>query len=998
MLKFKSLINKRLRFRISIANDPNLIKANSNSALLKQSSGLLIQLREKKLGDCINIFLNNLGNSSPRSIAVIELKRLIHDSSINADKVYDAIQNIWAFLTNTNKGFLSQDINRALVFKLHTSLEVNKDIKSIIDELLKSLDDSNFMLPSGGIPYPDFENQRNLFERQLILERESFKLAWNQHVEMGELLIDNGRYSNGFISELISLNFKKMYNLIKDEQQRCVGVLQESHKLKSADSYAETLTKLSADKLAVLSIQEAFKQIGKSILIKRRNLEDASADDMEKNFVYISVKSLIMSIKETLSKELIFEHHYKEYIKKNQDNPRKIDRQSFFELFKKNNSTSYQIQKEMQKVVPEEDIIKISNLMAFFLKITLKFNTKKANNNFINVFTYQPYRKETNKLINVFVINDSFIELFGSKLEEDDLNIIHLERALPLIYKPASWLDVNIGAYYSNPSVLVKYEDNTYHERALKHSDLHKVYDVVNYLSFVPWQINKRVLSVVESIWDKGGKAPYMPARYYVEEGKFTSKIFHREETMRTKEKLAIQEEIQKSYDMISLRSDFMLKLQVAKSFKDINKIYFPQQLDFRGRAYPIPPHLNHIGNDLCRALLVFADKKPLGARGLRWLKIHLANKMGKDKLPVDDRVAYVDDNMALIERILKDPVANREWESFDDGWQALGIMFELDSALKTRDPLSYVTGIPVHQDGTCNGLQHYAALGRDYNGGFEVNLVNRDRPGDVYTRVCNLVITKLEKEIETNAEEKADLAKILKEVVKRKIVKQTVMTTVYGVTFIGAKDQIKKQLKEYISDPETLSKASMYLAKLTLQCVGDLFDRAHEIKSWLVKSAEQISKLNEPVSWFTPLGLPVSQPYRNDDMVMVLEAFNTSDLKINESTEDAKVQVSKQKAAFPPNFIHSMDSTHMMMTAMRMRDSKLNFASVHDSFWTHPSDLDVMNRYLREEFVELYSMPLLENLKESFETRFPSLKFDAIPGKGKLDLKEVLNSTYFFS
>ena len=28
--------------------------------------------------------------------------------------------------------------------------------------------------------------------------------------------------------------------------------------------------------------------------------------------------------------------------------------------------------------------------------------------------------------------------------------------------------------------------------------------------------------------------------------------------------------------------------------------------------------------------------------------------------------------------------------------------------------PADYLCALPVHQDGSCNGLQHYAALGRD--------------------------------------------------------------------------------------------------------------------------------------------------------------------------------------------------------------------------------------------------------------------------------------------
>jgi DNA-directed RNA polymerase len=76
---------------------------------------------------------------------------------------------------------------------------------------------------------------------------------------------------------------------------------------------------------------------------------------------------------------------------------------------------------------------------------------------------------------------------------------------------------------------------------------------------------------------------------------------------------------------------------------------YLPHNLDFRGRAYPIPPHLNHIGNDLSRGLLLFAEAKPLGERGLRWLKIHVANLCGFDKGSFDERVQFVEDHLADI-------------------------------------------------------------------------------------------------------------------------------------------------------------------------------------------------------------------------------------------------------------------------------------------------------------------------------------------------------------
>lgn len=51
-------------------------------------------------------------------------------------------------------------------------------------------------------------------------------------------------------------------------------------------------------------------------------------------------------------------------------------------------------------------------------------------------------------------------------------------------------------------------------------------------------------------------------------------------------------------------------------------------------------------------------------------------------------------------------------------------------------------------------------------------------------------------------------------------------MTSVYGVTMVGAKKQIQKQLKEkkVFKDPTVLHKAALYLTKLTIDSIGDLF------------------------------------------------------------------------------------------------------------------------------------------------------------------------------
>lgn len=112
-----------------------------------------------------------------------------------------------------------------------------------------------------------------------------------------------------------------------------------------------------------------------------------------------------------------------------------------------------------------------------------------------------------------------------------------------------------------------------------------------------------------------------------------------------------------------------------------------------------------------------------------------------------------------------------RWWLKADDPWQCLATCLELCAALDSPDPLVFESNLPVHQDGTCNGLQHYAALGGDTVGAQQVNLAVTDRPSDVYSYVANMV----EKQIEADVAKGREVAQMLQGKVSRKVVKQTV-------------------------------------------------------------------------------------------------------------------------------------------------------------------------------------------------------------------------------
>jgi len=82
-------------------------------------------------------------------------------------------------------------------------------------------------------------------------------------------------------------------------------------------------------------------------------------------------------------------------------------------------------------------------------------------------------------------------------------------------------------------------------------------------------------------------------------------------------------------------------------------------------------------------------------------------------------------------------------------------------------------------------------------------------------------------------------------------------------------------------------------------------------------------------------------------------------------------VEKRKQLQAFPPNFIHSLDATHMMLSALKCDEIGLQFASVHDSFWTHAADVPTMNRVLRDAFVRMHSEDIVGRLRQEFVARY---------------------------
>lgn len=585
-----------------------------------------------------------------------------------------------------------------------------------------------------------------------------------------------------------------------------------------------------------------------------------------------------------------------------------------------------------------------------------------------------------------------------------------LARHLPMVVAPEPWSKFDEGAYVESPVPLVRIksgeqDQRLYAEAALARDDLEQVTKGLDVLGKTAWRINRPVFDILLEAWNTGeaiAKVPPLnpdipvPKEPDAAEGPVARRTWTK----------ALKQAHNTKMNYHSTRCYMNFQLEIARAFRD-QEFFFPHNVDFRGRAYPIPTYLNHMGADHVRGLLRFSKGRELGERGLMWLKVHLANVYGFDKASLKDRESFATDNLSNVIDSAKNPLkGSRWWLGAEDPWQCLAACFELKAAMDLPDPTKFVSSLPVHQDGTCNGLQHYAALGGDSWGAQQVNLLPGDKPADVYSAVADLVKQGVDEDIKLGN----PIAKAIADKIKRKIVKQTVMTNVYGVTFSGAKKQVLKQIIAHyptIEQDEGVAPGlvASYIATRIFKALATMFKGAHDIQYWLGEiggrvcralTAEQLKQVAatdvEPASgstkakkivskddllelcrstiiWTTPLRMPVVQPYRKNQCKIIHTCMQSFILQ-NPNRFDP-VNRRKQLQAFPPNFIHSLDASHMLLSALECDEKGLTFAAVHDSFWTHAADIDVMNRVLRDAFIRIHSEDVIKRLAAEFEARY---------------------------
>lgn len=578
---------------------------------------------------------------------------------------------------------------------------------------------------------------------------------------------------------------------------------------------------------------------------------------------------------------------------------------------------------------------------------------------------------------------------------------------MPMLDPPQPWAKGEEGGYATDlvrRKSLVKSRSRAV--RALvAEAEMPAVYSAVNALQATAWEVNPEVLMVASHLWDLGvpcpglGQAendayPAMPAEGKTREWMRKRFLVRRGNLYRA-----------------SRRVEASRVLWLGKRMQPEGAFFFPQQIDFRGRVYPVPPFLQPQGPDLARGLLRFQDGclVELDQHGVTEARtatrsaffVHGANCFGVDKVSLMERRAWVLEHMEQILAVHADPLDCLWWQEAAEPWQFLAWALE---AGQLFDEGRVYSRVPCHADGSNNGLQILSLLLRDPIGGASTNCVPGPAPRDIYRDVADEVTRLLRERDDATA--RAWLAWFPGGQMPRDATKRSVMTLPYGATAWSSRQYVLDWFEEEIR----LGRSSPWgadpyfphvtvLADLVWAAIGVRLGPAMAAMDWMKACAREVVGAGIAPRWVAPSGFPVRQGYTNYQVQRIRTKFGEQVRWVHLRKKGERLSLRRQLNAIAPNFVHSLDAAVLVRVLARAKAAGINsLSTIHDSFGTHATHCAQLGRILREEYAEVFSKDLLDDFRNQLATLMSGVGLPQLPVRGDLDPRGVIGSTYFFS
>lgn len=568
---------------------------------------------------------------------------------------------------------------------------------------------------------------------------------------------------------------------------------------------------------------------------------------------------------------------------------------------------------------------------------------------------------------------------------------------MPMKVPPCDW-DLETAGYTSGGYLTPAMRMNTpfINPVGKRHREFINKYNPVmhkkaaNKLQKVPFEIDREMLDIISELWSTGSSSG-IPSRTPLEFPMCPLHIARKKDAEEEltvaehKEFLAWKAEKKQAHrDEVKRRAlvrSFVNTLNAAKELVDWDEFYYVWTTCFRGRFYQATAAMTQQGHESARSLIRFKNKKPLGERGMFWLKANGGNLFGV-KGDRQVRAQWVDDNIGFIRQCAEAPM-DCLWKDADKPLHFLAWCLEYKKCgygTNTTYSSGWIGGI----DGTNNGLQHLSAIARDPHGALMTNLTAMLEKQDAYNVVAEAAIRKFRNRNDGVAE------LWLKAEPGRDLAKMPMMILVYGASKQTCKqhciDWVHENADRFDVPKDMLYDIAVYGANTLWEAICEEIPEIIALMQWL-----QMNATGRFVAFISQVGFPVFQYYMKAKEIPVhtslmgiasLTAYDIDD-------ETAAPNNYAQRNGIVPNFVHSLDSAHLVKVVLNV---DFETTAIHDEYLAHCCDLDELQRVTVVQFHDLHKTDVLKEW-----ARQQGISDEYLPPKGSWDVDEVLLSQHLF-
>lgn len=628
-----------------------------------------------------------------------------------------------------------------------------------------------------------------------------------------------------------------------------------------------------------------------------------------------------------------------------------------------------------------------------------------------------------------YVLSEEFIARIG---DTQELLSLKEARHEPMLVPPVPWSYDNLqhGPYLhpmTNKAPMIKRFNKAYLQEIQNTPASQVLIDTINSIQSVPYMVNEYVLEALEWCVDHEEDIAGLPSADELTYPKWDEA--YREDRTALGE---WREEYQRvrSYNAKRISHTFALHctLDSANRVKG-RPLWFPVQLDNRGRAYPMATFgLTYQGSSFQKALLQSYEARPIETQEqLEALYIQCATEGefdGVDKASFAARVKWVEDNLEAIKAVGED-FRNLVgwWTSAADGKPFMFLAACRAIAEFHQQGWGYQCRLFAYEDATCSGIQVYSALLRDEEGGFNVNLVPGHARQDIYQLAADKAVEIMKSRTDLTLEEEAYRKTLLTFGIPRKATKRQTMTKPYNSKefscFEYTLEWVISQEKNGLLAPDlglnekgtpigTVRKMAQFLSTAIWEAIEAVAPKPCEAMRWIEDVTKETVRSSKtiPLQWALPDGMICVIDHQKQETDTITTNIYGKTVNMDVRKDTGNQDSGKHANACPPNFVHSLDALHLREAARMWEDKcaaqgrKAVFTFVHDSFGVPAADMPEFHKTIREAFVKIHTQyDLIGDLVESLqEIAGPDVAFPTRPAHGSLDIEAVVDSEFFFS